>query len=235
MHLCISVARVCKQLIHLCISVTRVCKKLIFDFGYGTAILRGEAVDKNGNLIPWFTYPCVEYLKQLDLRDKSAFEWGSGNSTLFLASRCKDVTSVENSEVYYEKNKSRLKNNVNLFLKTEPEDYVHAIADCNKQFDIIVIDGQERLACALLAINYLQKGGFIVLDNSDRYFETARFLGDRNLIQVDFSGFGALCDHTWVTSLFFDRDAKINSLYEKQPVWPIGASRKEMQNPTAYR
>jgi hypothetical protein len=231
-NLCISVTRVCKQLINLCISVTRVCKQLIFDFGYGTAFLRGEAVDRNGNPIPWFTYPCVEYLKQLDLRDKSAFEWGSGNSTLFLASRCKDVTSVEHNEVYYKKI-SRL-NNVNIFLKTDPYDYVHAIANCNKQFDIIVIDGQKRLACAQLAIKYLQKGGFIVLDNSDRYFETARFLAGQNLIQVDFSGFGALWNHTWVTSLFFDRDAKIGSLYEKQPVWPIGANRKEIQNPTAY-
>src|SRR5450830_523789 len=93
-----------KKFIILCISAIKVCKKLIFDFGYGTAILRGEAVDRNGNPIPWFTYPCVDYLKQLDLRDKSAFEWGPGNSTLFLASRCKDVTSVEECEVYYKKN-----------------------------------------------------------------------------------------------------------------------------------
>jgi hypothetical protein len=30
--------------------------------------------------------------------------------------------------------------------------------------------------------------GFVILDNSDRFFKTARFLGDQNLKQVDFSG-----------------------------------------------
>ncbi len=232
-HLCVSATRVFKQLIHLCVSATRVCKKLILDFGYGKAVFRGESVDRNENAIPWFTYPCVEYLKQLDLRDKSVFEWGSGNSTLFLANRCKDVTSVENNTDYFQKNKARLKNNAKLLLKTKLDEYVHAIAECNKAFDIIIIDGQERFACAQLAIKYVSHDGIVILDNSSQYYKTAGFLRDQDLIQVDFSGFGPLCDYTWVTSLFFQRTAKLRSLDENQPAWPPGASRIEMQHPEA--
>lgn len=202
----------------LCYGVMRVNKKLMFDFGYATAVLSGESIDGDGNPIPWFTYPCVEYLKQLDLRDKSVFEWGSGNSTLFWANRCHDVSSVENDPAWYEKNKSRPKHNVKLFLKVKPDEYVYTIAECDKKFDIIVIDGIERLACAKLSPKYLADDGIIIFDNSDWdfNFELVQFLREQNLIQVDFSGFSALNVITSVTSIFFTRDFNFSRIEENQ-------------------
>jgi hypothetical protein len=47
---------------------------MMFDFGWATAMLHGETIDKDGNPIPWFTYLCVEYLKQLDLRDQNLIQ-----------------------------------------------------------------------------------------------------------------------------------------------------------------
>jgi hypothetical protein len=209
----------------LCHHLVQVNKKLMFDFGYAAAVLRGESIDSDDNPIPWFTYPCIDYLKNLDLRDKSVFEWGSGNSTLFWANRCKDVTSVENDQAYYKKNKCRLKHNIRLFLRVKSNEYVCTIAECNKKFDIIVVDGRWRLDCAKLAIKYVTDDGIIILDNSDWHFKSTRFLREQNLIQVDFSGFGALNAYTWATSVFFKRDAKFNSIEENQPVWPPGAPR----------
>ena len=39
-------------------------------------------VNENNEPIPWFTYPSIQYLDQLDLSEKTIFEWGSGNSSL---------------------------------------------------------------------------------------------------------------------------------------------------------
>lgn len=202
--------------------VMRINKKLMFDFGYAAAALSGESIDGDRNPIPWFTYPCVEYLKQLDLRDKSVFEWGSGNSTLFWANRCHDVSSVENDQAWYEKNKSRSKHNMKLFLKVKPNEYVRTIAECNKKFDIIVVDGIERLACAQLAPRYLTDDGIIIFDNSewDRDLKIVRFLRDQNLIQVDFSGFCALSAFLSVTSIFFKRDFKFSRIEEDRQAKP---------------
>ena len=203
----------------LCYGVMRVNKKLMFDYGYAAGYLAGEPIDGDGNPIPWFTYPSVEYLKQLDLRDKSVFEWGSGNSTLFWANKCHDVSSVENDQAWYEKNRSRSKDNMKLFLKVRPNEYVRTITECNKKFGIIVIDGTERLACAHLAPKYLTDDGMIIFDNSDWdvSFELVRFLRDQNLIQVDFSGFSSLNAITSVTSIFFKKDFKFSRIEENQP------------------
>ncbi len=192
----------------LCYRFLKVCRILLFGSGYAIAMFRGESIDRDGNPIPWFTYPCVEYLRQLDLSDKRIFEWGSGNSTLFWANKCSDVTSVENDPIYYQKIKSRLKSNVNLFLEVEPSKYIHKIAQCDKKFDIIVIDGPAwRMDCAQLAVKYLADDGIVILDNSDAFFEVASFLGDQNLTQVDFSGFSALLTDMSVTTIFFNKNA----------------------------
>jgi hypothetical protein len=201
----------------LCYRLLRVSSALLFDSGYVNAMFRRESIDRDGNKMPWFTYPCLEYLRQLDLSAKNVFEWGSGNSTLFWADKCNDVTSVENDQTYYQKVKSCSRSNVSLFLEVEPSKYVNKIAQCNKKFDIIVIDGPDwRLDCAQLAIQYLSDEGIIILDNSDGFSETARFLGDQNLIQVDFNGFGPLCERPWVTSLFFEKNATIKRIEKKQ-------------------
>lgn len=55
---------------------------------------------KSGNntlklALPWMTYDAIDFLESITADDKNVFEWGSGGSTLYFASRCKKVISIE--------------------------------------------------------------------------------------------------------------------------------------------
>lgn len=198
-------------------------KMLALDFGQWQSIKKKIPVDKEGDPIPWYTYPAIEYLKQFDLTDKTTFEWGSGNSSLFWARKAKEIVSIESHKGWLNiVNKSKLSNQ-KIFLFEKKDDYVRAILNQNKKFDIIVIDGKYRYECAKIAGKCLSPGGLIILDNSDWFPKTARTLREHNLIQVDFNGFGPINNYTWTTSLFFSRNFNFKS---NQPVQPIGGVRQ---------
>lgn len=56
---------------------------LAFEYGQFKTIKNWECVDKDGNPIPWYTYPAIEFLNSLDFSSKNVFEYGTGNSTLW--------------------------------------------------------------------------------------------------------------------------------------------------------
>ena len=63
------------------------------------------------------------------------------------------------------------------------EKYVKAIDQYNHNyFDIIVVDGRVRNACIKQAIPHVKKGGYLIVDNSDRryYLSEFNFLNNQN-------------------------------------------------------
>ncbi|HAJ60075.1 MAG TPA: hypothetical protein DCP31_13100, partial [Cyanobacteria bacterium UBA8543] len=82
-----------------------------FEYGHFLSCEQQMCVDKSGNPIPWYTYPAIEYLNQLDFTDKKIYEYGSGNSSLFWAKRAKYVTSVENNQDWYSLIKNKQEKN----------------------------------------------------------------------------------------------------------------------------
>lgn len=80
-------------------------------------ITNWEYIDSNNNPIPWYTYPSIEYISNLDFSNKMVLEWGSGNSSLFWANRSKEVTSMENDKVWFDLINSRKLNNQYIYLK----------------------------------------------------------------------------------------------------------------------
>ncbi len=52
------------------------------------------------------------------------------------------------------------------------------------------------------AIAHLRRGGFIIVDNSDRDAEVGRLLLEKDFFEIDFSGFGPINAYTWTTSIF---------------------------------
>jgi hypothetical protein len=53
-------------------------KILAIEYGQFRTIKNWACIDKNGNPIPWFTYPAIEYLNCLDLSECLVFEYGMG-------------------------------------------------------------------------------------------------------------------------------------------------------------
>ena len=76
----------------------------------------------------------------------------------------------------------------------------------------------------LKALERLNKGGMIILDDSDRintskeYVDAVNNLKKGDLIQVDFYGFCPMNNYTKTTSVFFSRDFNFESLYKVQPI-----------------
>jgi hypothetical protein len=176
----------------------------IFNKQYGHQLSQktGLPVDLMGKPLPWFTYPAIYYLEQLDFTKKDFFEWGSGHSSKYFAVRSKSITSIEASEEWYNKGRLSLLPNQVLLLKTG-NDYINAIKVVNQKFDVIIIDGILRDGCAEIAPEYLKHGGMIIYDNSERDPLVCKSIRDKGFIQIDFHGFGPINNYTWTTSLFF--------------------------------
>ena len=70
--------------------------------------------------------------------------------------------------------------------------------------------------------DHLSDSGMVILDNSDWYSNTSKYLRDSlNLLQVDFHGFGPINDYTWTTSIFFKRNIKLNPIGNIQPHFSV--------------
>ena len=208
------------------------------EFAIERSIDEKVCLDRDGNPIPWYTYPAIEYLSQFDYHDKKIFEYGCGYSSLFWAKRAKQVVSIEDNPRWFEKwQKEFSKPNLQIRWRDEGEIYENAIFEDDTKYDVIVIDGKRRAQCAKAAIQALNDGGIIILDDSDRintskeYMEAVANLKSKNLLQVDFYGFCPMNNYTKTTSIFLCRDFNFESLYKVQPIngWgnPWSKSRKD--------
>lgn len=185
--------------------------------------------DKDGNPIPWYTYPAIEYLSQFDYTEKKVFEFGCGYSSLFWARRSQKVISIEDNLTYYDKWRVNFsESNLDIRWRDEGEIYENAIFENPDLYDVIVVDGKRRVECSAAAVKKLAPGGMIILDDSDRintsleYVNSVEILRAANLIQVDFYGFCPMNNYTKTTSLFLSRDFDFKSLYKVQPINGIG-------------
>ena len=194
----------------------------IIDEGYGNknSFLAQKPVNALGEPIPWFTYPSIEYISQLDLREMSMLEWGIGNSTLYFAKRCKRIISIEHNNDWYNLITQQLPSNSTGYLVDEIE-YSTYPKQLNQKFDIIIVDGIKRFDCLQTGVQILNSGGMIIFDNSDRNPEYCDFLRNQDLIQIDFHGFGPIVNFTTTTSFFLTRSVNFKPL-TVQPLIPAG-------------
>jgi len=184
-------------------------KSLAQNYGQWKTIRDFSSVDKNGLPVPWYTYPTTEFLSHLDLSSFKVFEYGSGNSTLWWAARSRHVTSVEDNELWFKKVKRLLKEqNVEYRLEKDLQKYSTMATN---DFEVYIVDGKYRRECLNHIVNLdvgkNKRGGAImlILDNSDRYPNTLKFLKEKlGWIQIDFHGFGPINSYTWTTSIFIN-------------------------------
>lgn len=192
-------------------------------YGQLKSIIKGSSIGKKGNKLPWYTYPCIEYLSGVDFSKKTIFEFGSGNSSIFWALNSKSVLSVEDNENWFRIVNQNTLENQKIILCSGKKNYVESL---NMFYDVIIIDGKYREECVKQALKFIAKDGLIILDNSDRDLERDLAFEIRkkfDCIQCDFHGFGPINDYTWTTSLFFSRTFKIDPKNMHQPNKSIGA------------
>lgn len=195
------------------------------EFGIERSIDEKICLDRDGNPIPWYTYPAIEFLSQFDYSDKQILEFGCGYSSLFWAKRAKKVTSIEDNLNWFDKWKKEFDEpNLDIRWRDEGEIYEQAALEDEIKYDVIIVDGKRRFQCAEASVKALNKGGMIILDDSDRintsqeYVKAVEILKKANLLQVDFYGFCPMNNYTKTTSVFFSRDFNFESLYKVQPI-----------------
>lgn len=191
-------------------------------YGQYETIKKWRCLDKNGEVIPWYTYPAIEFLTNLDFSGKSVFEFGSGDSSEFWVKAGAQVVAVESDRDWYKKISERQLDGLSLEWVDECPQYENSILETGRFFDIIVIDGKRRFECASMVKKCLnlssEEGCMIILDNSDWYRETAKYLRKNlDFIQIDFHGFGPISLSSWTTSLFLSRNFSFPASGQHQP------------------
>jgi hypothetical protein len=187
----------------------------IKDAGWFGSFRRKESIDNNGQPIPWFTYPAIDFLAKYDFSDCKIFEWGAGSSTKWWAKNASSVIACEHDVDWYRNVKNEELKNVQIMHVNlnDRARYENILDEISEKFDVIVIDGRRRVECAKSAAAYLSKRGVIIFDNSDRerYDEGLVFLRENGFRQIPFSGLvPGVCSKN-ETSIFY-RDGNIFKL-----------------------
>lgn len=201
--------------------------KVIADsLGWKRSFDERRPLDGQGNPIPWYTYPAIEYLRNLQLNDCRVFEYGSGNSSLFWAERVKQVVAVENNPAWADEVRARNVSNLMVITAVDKDEYVNTPLRVGGRFDIVIIDGRHRTDCAAVAADLVDDQGLIIFDNADWYPKACILIRSKGWLQIDFSGLGPINPHAWTTSLFVRSSVRISHIPNFSPVGgnPDGAA-----------
>ena len=176
---------------------------------FGSAI-KGLPVDCEGREIPWFTYSSIAFLERAVDGGMSVFEYGSGHSTIWWGKRVARVVSCEHDAEWFGQMKSKLPSDVEYLHRdlVADGDYSKVVCGYSQEFDIVVIDGRDRINCAKNSLGALKHDGVVVWDNSDRegYRVGYDYLRGAGFRRLDFEGMGPINAYSWCTSIFYRSD-----------------------------
>ena len=137
----------------------------------------------------------------------SVFEFGSGHSTIWWNNHVQSVVSCEHDKSWFQLMKQKSLAGVDILYCDSilNGEYSKTALKYGKKFDIIVIDGRDRVRCAQNSLEALKSNGVIVWDNSDRirYEAGYKYLADNNFKRLDFTGIGPMNSYGWCTSIFY--------------------------------
>lgn len=164
-----------------------------------------KSVDATGSPVPWFTYAATDFLQSRIPTHLRVFEWGAGGSTLWWAQRTAEVVTCEHDPDWYNEVLRVQPSNVTIILRSiKGNAYASEVLN-HRLFDVIVIDGADRLSCANFATDALSPDGVIVWDNSDRASaeEGLELLRSAGFKRIDFRGLGPIGLDAWTTSVLY--------------------------------
>jgi hypothetical protein len=137
-----------------------------------TASERVLHLDRNR---PWLVPSALPRLEQILNRDWSVLELGAGASTAWLAARTKRVLSCETSFEWFQEVSKRCSVDIRHMPQGE---LVNFLDQQDKEaYDLIIIDcSGDRFPLIDPAKSLLKDGGYLILDNSDRYPQSVEVL-----------------------------------------------------------
>jgi hypothetical protein len=186
----------------------------LVDTGWIKSAADRTSVDGNGDPIPWVTYSFIDFFKGKQIADFSILEFGAGSSTLFWYKYTNTIFSIEHDEEWFHKVRQQLPSQFRERLLLKPLDgsnddgYTKAGSQLQQRFDVIFVDGRERIKCAVGSHSSLSDRGVIILDDSERerYKEVSTFYFSLGFKRLDFWGIAPGIFNSKCTSIFYRPD-----------------------------
>jgi hypothetical protein len=176
------------------------------DSGWIESRVTQSSVDAAGQPIPWYRYAAIDFL--LDRVDGlNVFEFGSGNSTRWWARHAKQVTAVEHDPIWAKKVAAQAPVNVTVLeVPLEADgDYCRTPLRTGATYEVVVVDGRDRVNCALQCLAALTDDGVVIWDDShrSRYRVGIAFLAKHGFRRLRFTGLGPIAPNPGETSVFY--------------------------------
>jgi hypothetical protein len=184
------------------------------DIGWHQSVAEDRPVADDGTPRPWYTYPALEWILPRVKPTHRVFEFGGGYSTAWYSQHAAGVVTVEHNAGWLDQVRKMVGDNATLIHRSINGNeatsegksvYCTAIEEYpGKSFDIIVIDGMERVRCAQTAPSGLRDDGIIIFDNSDRtmFRPGIDSLHGQGFGRIDFYGFVTQVGTMNCTSVF---------------------------------
>lgn len=155
---------------------------------------------------PWLPFKMIDALTAVVGEQTRVFEYGGGGSTLWFLDRGAEVVTVEHHSAWAASLRSAASHP--RWTLIEPvadenfDDYVRAIDDyADDWFDVVLVDGRERIRCMIEAQAKVRPGGLLIVDDTDR----ARYssgLARMPWPRQDFTGFAPAKPSLAYTTIF---------------------------------
>ena len=192
----------------------RACRSLIRDpnsyihtTGWYRSMQTKAPVNQDGLPIPWMNFGIIKFLEERLNRSLHIFEFGTGYSTLFYSRHVDSVRSVEYDEKWYNTLSSQKPKNVELLFRENDVDgvYCRAIQESDETYDVVVVDGRDRVNCVKQSIDHLSEAGVILLDDSHRqeYSEAIEYAQEKGFRHISFEGIKATENKVDRTTIFY--------------------------------
>lgn len=172
------------------------------EIGWVRSAATQRPVDADGQPLPWMTYPMIDLLASRVQSRFRVFEYGAGFSTLWWASRVQSVTSVEHDADWVAS--LEVPDNVHLIhAERGSPDYIRAAL--GGRYEVVAIDGRDRVACAEVAATAVTEDGVIVWDDTDRteYRPGIDALRSAGWRQLDLPGLKPTVSWTTTSGVFY--------------------------------
>jgi SAM-dependent methyltransferase len=179
----------------------------LHDIGWFQSFDKQLPVDQCDRALPWVTYGFIDFISERLNENLDVFEYGSGNSTEWYAKKVNSVTSVEHDKEWFDVVKNNMPDNVSLNFQelVYGGDYSNASNLCGKSFDLVIVDGRDRVNCIKNSIHSLKSGGVLILDDSERngYAGALEFLKKNGFRKIDFWGISPGLFYKKNTTIFY--------------------------------
>lgn len=119
---------------------------------------------------PWLTEESINFLEEfLKSNPRTVLELGSGGSTIWFSKRAFKLISFEHDLRWYELINAQVKDLQNVDYKFYKGTYFNFINELpDSFFDLVIVDGKDRIECIQNSVRVLKPGGILMLDDAQR-------------------------------------------------------------------